>query len=173
MSVDLPGGGTVETTAGGCRARALDRLYGDFRAWFHADRTAENLKPLYVPDIVKDARFKRALKAWSTCMNKAGHPYADPPSIRRDLARLTQGLSRADARSTEVELAVAEATCATDTPLLRTARALEREYRAEKLGPYRDEIADQRRMSLTALANAKDVLGTKALAGPDSHRKNR
>ncbi|MDF3139934.1 MULTISPECIES: hypothetical protein [unclassified Streptomyces] len=79
VSVDLPGGGTVQTTAGGCRAQALDRLYGDFRAWFHADRTAENLKPLYAPDIVKDTRFKRALTAWAACMNKAGHPYADPP----------------------------------------------------------------------------------------------
>lgn len=173
VSVDLPGGGTVQTTAGGCRARALDRLYGDFRAWFHANKTAESLKPLYAPAIVKDTRFERALTAWAACMNKAGHPYADPPSIRRDLVRLTQGLSRAEARATEVELAVTEATCATDTPLLRTARALEREYRAEKLGSYRDEIADQRRMSLTALANAKDLMGAKALTGPDNQHKNR
>lgn len=159
VSVDLPGGGTVRTTTGGCRAKAESRLYGDFPSWFRAKKIARNLSAVYVPDLVKDTRFERAVRDWARCMNEAGHPYADPPAIRAALPRLTRDTSRAEARALEVKLAVAEATCARSTPLFRTARDLDREYRKEKLAPYRADIASYRRMNLTALAQAKAVMG--------------
>lgn len=166
VSVELPTGGTVQTTSGGCRAQSLGRLYGDFPAWFRAKKTAQNLTALYVPDLLKDPRFKRAVGAWADCMNEAGHPYADPPAIRAALPRLAQGMSPAAARATEVEIAVAEATCATATPLVRTGRDLDREYRDKKLAPYHDALAAHQRMNLTALARAK------ALTGPVSQPTN-
>ncbi|WP_190139930.1 hypothetical protein [Streptomyces longispororuber] len=167
MSVDLPGGGTVRTTTGGCRATVADRLYGDFPAWFRAQKIARNLSAVYVPVLVQDTRFKRAVGAWARCMNKAGHPYDTPLAIRAALPRLTRDTGRAAARALEVELAVAEATCARSTPLFRTARSLDREYRREKLAPYRADITSYRRMNLTALAHAKAVMG------PRSHRPAR
>ncbi|MEU0188414.1 hypothetical protein ABZ250_00825 [Streptomyces afghaniensis] len=72
-------------------------------------------------------------------------------AISDKLYALTAGLSPARAHATEVELAVAEATCAVETSLARTARALEREYRTEKLRRYSHDIALYQRMRLTAL----------------------
>ncbi|MFD5102114.1 hypothetical protein [Streptomyces albidochromogenes] len=159
LSVDLPAGGTVQTTRDGCRAEAMEQLYGDFPAWFRAKKTAQSLTALYAPDILRNKRFKDAVGAWATCMDKAGHPYADPPEIRAKLHRLTRGLSPSRARDAEVELAVAEATCATTTPLVRTARSLERAERDKVLRRYREEMSAFQRMSLTALGRARTVTG--------------
>lgn len=155
VKVRLPTGGTVWTARGGCRAKAMTDLYGDFPTWFRVKKTAQSLTALYAPDILADARFKRALKAWSACMGKAGHPYADPQEIRRKLPALTKGASPKAAQDTETALAVAEATCADSTPLAATARTVERELRRVKLRPYRDDIATFQRMNLTALARAR------------------
>lgn len=155
VEVDLPLGGTVWTTRDGCRATAMKELYGDLPAWFRAKKTAQSLTALYAPEIVADARFKRAVRAWAACMREAGHPYGTPPEIREKRAAITEGMSPDAARATEVRLAVAEATCANSTPLARTARTLEHRLRSEKLGPYRDDIAAFRRMNLTALARAE------------------
>jgi hypothetical protein len=163
LTAELPTGGTVERSGDGCRAKARERLYGDPAAWFRAEKTAKNLTPLYVPQLVKDRRFVAALRSWAGCMHQAGHDYADPAQIREKLPALTQGLSADRAHAVEVELAVAEARCAgEDTSLADTARALEREYRNRRLGHYRDELDDYRRMGLTAAARAKAVVGTHA-----------
>ncbi|MEV8405282.1 hypothetical protein AB0R12_05570 [Streptomyces niveus] len=162
LIAELPGGGTVRAARDGCRADAKGRLYGDFPAWFRAERTVTGLTTLYVPDLVKDKRFVNAVTAWSACMGEAGHPYDDPPEIRTKLPALADGLSPAKAHAAEVELAVAEATCATKTSLADTARALEREYRAKSLKRYREEAADHRRMGLAALAQAEDITGSTA-----------
>lgn len=155
VKVDLPLGGTVWTPRDGCRATAMKELYGDLPAWFRAKKTAQSLTALYAPQIVADARFKRAVKAWAACMREAGHPYGTPPEIREKRSAITERTSPDAARATEVRLAVAEATCANSTPLARTARTLEHRLRSEKLRPYRDDIAAFQRMSLTALARAE------------------
>jgi hypothetical protein len=161
LSVELPGGGTIGTPRGGCLAAAKGELYGDFPTWFRADKTVSNLTPLYVPDLVKDKRFVHAVAAWSACMREAGHRYADPPELREKRSELTKGLSAAQTRTTEVELAVAEATCATETSLGDTARALEREYRG-RLHRYAEDIATRQRMALAALSRAEGVTGPTA-----------
>ncbi|MGW3567810.1 hypothetical protein ACWDSL_28820 [Streptomyces sp. NPDC000941] len=157
LSAELPGGGTIETPRSGCRADAKGRLYGDFPAWFRVEKTATNLTSLYVPDLVKDKRFLGAVETWSRCMRKEGHDYADPSELRQELPALTKGLSPAKAHTTEVELAVVEATCATETSLGNTLRTLENEYRDKKLKRYRDDIAVHQRMGLAALARAEHI----------------
>lgn len=159
LSARLPGGGTVRTPRRSCLAEAKDRLYGDFATWFQAEKTATNVTSLYVPDLVEDQRFVDAVEMWSACMRRKGHDYADPPQVRRKLPQRVKGLSRDEAFAVEAELAVAEAACATRTPLAGTARRLEDEYRAEELAPYADEITAYRRMSLEALARAEDITG--------------
>ncbi|WP_329037241.1 hypothetical protein OIE71_28545 [Streptomyces sp. NBC_01725] len=159
LSAELPGGGAIETPRRGCRADAKDRLYGDFPAWFRVEKTATNLTPLYVPELVRDKRFLGAVGAWSTCMREEGHDYADPSELREELPALVRGLSREKAHTTEVKLAVVEATCSTETSLGDTARALEDEYRDKKLKRYSDDIATYRRMGLAALARAEHITG--------------
>jgi hypothetical protein len=160
LSVDMPTGGTVRTPADSCRATAAERLYGSYETWFRVRKTTDSLTPLYVPVLKREKRFVTALKAWSTCMRTAGHTYADPPAVRAELEELTDGLSDADAHAVEVELAVDEATCAQRTSLADTARALEGEYRAEKLPRrYRDAIATRRLLEAAALDRAEDITG--------------
>ncbi|WP_129788024.1 hypothetical protein [Promicromonospora panici] len=158
LSAELPMGGTVQTPDDSCFARAKDELYGDFAAWFQAEKVATNLVGLYAEDIVTDRRFVAELADWSDCMSRRGYDYPDPPAIRDDLYRLLQGLGDVRARAVEKELAVAEATCATrETALVSTALDLENEYRG-RLDRYDDAVADYRRMQILALGNAERVL---------------
>ena len=160
LTAELPGGGTVSTPRHSCQTEAKSRLYGDFATWFRAEKTATNLSPLYVPALMRDQRFVRAVEQWSTCMRGVGHPYADPPAVRRALPSLGKRMSSEQAFAAEVDLAVAEATCARTTPLAETARSLDAEYRDRKLGRYTADIATYRRMALDALARAQDITGS-------------
>ncbi|PAK22325.1 hypothetical protein CJD44_36125 [Streptomyces sp. alain-838] len=162
LTAELPGGGTVRTPRESCQTDAKERLYGDFDRWFKAEKTATNLTSVYVTDLLRDRRFVGAVEKWAACMRDAGHAYADPPAVREALPRLTEGLDADRAFATEVRLAVAEATCATETPLAETARALDGEYREKRLTEYADDIAAYERMSLAALARAEDVTGSTA-----------
>ncbi|CAM5374918.1 hypothetical protein [Streptomyces coeruleorubidus] len=161
VSVELPRGGTVEGPAGGCRAEAQGELYGDHETWFRVSTITENLAPLFLPDLMKDKRFVHALASWSSCMRKKGHDYRSPEHLRLELARSTDAMSDGKAHAVEVELATAEAVCAGEdaSGLAATARDLEHEYRAKKLGPYADTIATHQRLSLAALARAEDITG--------------
>ncbi|MER6597250.1 hypothetical protein [Streptomyces parvus] len=160
VTAELPGGGAVQMPRDGCRSEAEGRLYGDVETWFKAEKAATNLTALYVPDLLKDRRFESALTAWSACMREVGHNYADPPEIRAKLPGLKRGLSTEKAYAIEVELATAEATCATETPLADTARTLQTEYRAEKLKPYSEDIAAYQRMTSSALGRAVGIVGS-------------
>ncbi|MFD6023435.1 hypothetical protein [Streptomyces griseoluteus] len=160
LSASLPAGGTVSTPRHSCFTQAKDYLYGDFATWFRVEKTATNLTPLYVPDLVKDKRFTKALAAWSRCMNGRGRHYADPSDLRADLSRLTEGLSDPAAHAAEVRVAVDEAECARVSSLAHTARTLEVEYRADKTRRFKDDIAAYQRMRLAALEHAEKVLGT-------------
>lgn len=162
LTTELPGGGTIQTPRDSCQVDAKDQLYGDFETWFRVEKTATNLTPLYVSALLKDKRFVSALKEWSACMREAGHDYADPSEIRAQLPELTSGLSSEKAYATEVELSVAEATCAVKTPLANTAHELENEYREKELQQYGNEVAAYERMSLAALARAEDITGSTA-----------
>lgn len=158
LTAELPAGGTIQTPSASCVAKAKGELYGDFPAWFQAEKVATNLVGLYADNLVADERFKVALAAWSACMRDRGHDYPDPPAIRQDLARLTEGLSDGRARAVEKELAVAEATCAVrETSLVSTTRDLESEYR-DGLRQYRDDVVEYHRLQHVALEKARAVL---------------
>jgi predicted small secreted protein len=158
LTAELPTGGAVQTPSDSCVAQAKGELYGDFPAWFQAEKVATGLVGLYAEDLVADERFEAALAAWSACMRERGHDYPDPPAIREDLPRLTEGLREGRARAVEKELAVAEATCAVrETALVDTTRDLETEYR-DGLPQYRDDVAEYHRLQQVALENAREIL---------------
>ncbi|MFI7452519.1 hypothetical protein ACIBQX_33845 [Nonomuraea sp. NPDC049714] len=162
MTVKLPSGGTVSGKFGGCAGEARDELYRDHETWFRVNKIATNLLPLYVPGLVADKRFTAAVRAWSRCMAGQGHEYADPGAIRAALPRLTKGLGPARAHALEVELAVAEATCARRTSYAETARPLEREYRDHVSRSYAQELALHRRLERAALERARRIIGSGA-----------
>lgn len=158
LTAELPMGGAVQTPADSCVAHAKGELYGDFPEWFQAEKVATNLVGLYAPDLIADERFEAALTAWSECMQERGHDYPDPPAIREDLPRLTDGLSDEKALDVEQELAVAEAICATrETSLVSTTRDLESEYRG-RLRQYRDDVITYQRLQHAAVERAREIL---------------
>lgn len=158
LRVDLPSGGTIETPRAGCWAGARTQLYGDLEAWFKAKKTVTGLTPLYVPDILADKRMKKTVADWSRCMKEAV-AFSSPDEIREKRITLTEKMSSEEARTYEVELAVAEAKCAVETDLGKTARQLEREYRSTTLKKYAKENSAYRRMGLAALSRAREISG--------------
>lgn len=160
VTARLPGGGTVQTSDSGCVAEAKDQLYGDFETWFQVEKIAENLPRTYAPKVLKDTRFVHSLGTWSTCMKASGYDVADPPQARQLLTKLTNGMTRDKSFEVEVELAVAEASCATSTPLAGTARAVQDEYRAKELRQYGDDVATYERMSVAALGRAREIVSS-------------
>ncbi|MDQ1029643.1 hypothetical protein QF035_007225 [Streptomyces umbrinus] len=154
-AVRLPAGGSIRSAVGGCELEARGELYGDPETYFHADKIATNLAPLYVPKLLRDTRFTTALGAWSDCMRRTtGRVYADPDAIQTDLPKRTKGLSDAEAHAVEVDLAVAESTCAQKSALARTVKELDREYGDPVRGRYSEEIFTSARMRLAALTKA-------------------
>lgn len=162
LEVRLPSGGTVRSPNGGCSGTARTQLYGDAKAYFEADRVATDLVAAYLPKVMGDPRYTAALQAWAGCMRKeTGSAYAGPEAARADVRKRAKGLSASRAHEIEVEVAVAEATCAHRTSLRSTLTGLDREYGAPLRERYADAITTSNRLKLAALRRADDLaLGT-------------
>ncbi|MFD7323747.1 hypothetical protein ACFV9D_22040 [Streptomyces sp. NPDC059875] len=159
ISADVPSGGKIQKRVGGCAAEAEKKLYGDLKAWFTADKTASNLRPLYVPNVLRDKQFTAALKAWSQCMKRAGHPFSDPPAVRQAALRQAPGTRPDQAFAAERQLAVADATCARDTSLRAVGTEREAYYVNKLRAQYGDALDTSLRMRREALARAVKIVG--------------
>ncbi|MDT9688731.1 hypothetical protein Q5762_10245 [Streptomyces sp. P9(2023)] len=160
ISADVPSGGKIQKRVGGCAAEAEKRLYVDLKAWFTADKTASNLRPLYVPKVLRDKQFTAALKAWSQCMKRAGHPYSDPSAARQATLRQAGGARSEDqAFAAEKQLAIADATCARDTSLRAIGTEREAYYMNKLRGQYGEALDTSLRMRREALARAVKIVG--------------
>ncbi|MEU2251331.1 hypothetical protein [Streptomyces sp. NPDC019224] len=157
VRVELPAGGTVETPRKGCWAETRTRLYGDAEKWFKAKKTVTSLTPIYVPEILAADRLKKAVAAWSSCMEEAGRPFSSPEELgaKRDAA--TAHMNSREAREFDIALAVTDAGCSSRTSLGRIARDMETQYRSKLLKKYATENSAYQRMRLTALARARDL----------------
>lgn len=164
-----PDGRVLRRNDNGCRAHAERVLYGSLRLWFHAVSTVDALPRLAAARVRQDTRYAEAVRPWARCMADAGHAYRTPEEVRRRLRETQRPLSR----RAEVRLAVAEATCARDTGLAGTARALHREYRALLRERYRDEVTTVRGLRLFALPRARAVLADAPATTADEGRRTR
>ncbi|MDQ0905239.1 hypothetical protein QFZ22_001224 [Streptomyces canus] len=154
----MPSGGTITKQSGGCVGQAEKMLYGDPAAWFRADVTVSNLRPLYVGKLLRDKEFKSAMDAWSRCMSKAGHPFPDPDAARRSTREHRADQTRAEeARSfaNETRIAVADATCARSVSLRLTGERREAHYVGELTAKYGHALDAHLRMRRQALARAE------------------
>ncbi|WP_461008045.1 hypothetical protein [Streptomyces capparidis] len=160
LSVRLAGGVRISASDRGCAARARAALYRDLPRWYRAEKITQNLDGFVREKVTGDARYTRAEARWSACMRDRGFPgLSGPGELRRRLDRGTRGLTAAKARAEEARTAVAEAACATSTPLARTARALDREHRAAVRARFRQEFTDLARLREAAVPRARAVLG--------------
>jgi hypothetical protein len=158
LSANLPIGGTVQASDEGCIAEAEKQLYGDLNRWFRARVIASNLTPLYMPKVMGDPRYKKALRNWARCMVRSGHAYESPEELRLALGTSTAGLSPEEAHAVEVQLAVAEARCAKSTKFGATARRLDRTYGEVVRKRYWEEVETKRRLQLAAVPKARALV---------------
>jgi len=162
IAAELPGGGTVRKRAGGCVAEADKRLYGDVPGWFRAEKTVQNLQPLYVPQVMADPQFTTALAAWARCMDRAGHPYQDPGAARQSVREQASGTGSDTAFAAERRLAVADATCTRHTKLRSIGKQLETHYLNKLRDRYGEALDTHARLQHQALARAKKIIGPRA-----------
>ncbi|MEU8522443.1 hypothetical protein [Streptomyces sp. NBC_01216] len=158
LSAEAPTGTTITASDKGCVAAAQRALYGDLAAWFRVKVITMNLRPLRETRVHEDARYTRAVSRWAACMRAAGWPYPTPDHSRQAAAGLADSLPVREADAAAATLAVAEATCATGTPLARVARTLDRSYGAELRTRYRDELRLRWRFQKGALPLARRVV---------------
>ena len=161
----VPGGGAVSKESGGCDGEAERTLYGDPATWFRLDTTASNLRPLYVGKLLHDQRFTAAVRAWSHCMEQAGHPYRDPDAARQATREHPAVQTRAEeARSfaAETRVAVADATCAREVSLRSVGQDRETHYLAELTGRYGARLEAYRQLRRQALERAERIVPARA-----------
>ncbi|MCP9988279.1 hypothetical protein LUX01_17890 [Streptomyces sudanensis] len=131
LRAPLPAGGEIRKRLGGCTEEAERALYGDPAEWFRTSKVAMGVGSLYRDRLMRDPQLTAALRAWSRCMERAGHPYKDPQAARdaTKAATTRPGADRVDeAFAAERRTAVADATCARRTSLRAVVTARETFY---------------------------------------------
>jgi hypothetical protein len=162
ITAEVPNGATIRRQMGGCVAEAEKRLYGDPETWFRANKITSNLQPLYVPRVMRDKQFVAALRVWSTCMERAGHPYKDPGAARQAAKERALRSTSDKTFAAERRLAVADATCARNASLTAIGKKREAYYVNALRGRYGKSLDTSRRIEREAYVRAADIVGPRA-----------
>ncbi|PDP88128.1 hypothetical protein CQJ94_08355 [Glycomyces fuscus] len=167
LTATTPDGMELGRSDQGCQSQADRELYGDLAAWFQARTTADALPALRHQLVVDDQRYLEAVRPWADCMRAAGHDYATPADLRAALPPPQDPLPWQE----EVGLALAEARCALDSGLARTAADLDEQHGQELRERHRSALETQRRLQLDALPRARSVVGGAERATGPEHRE--
>ncbi|MEU6255665.1 hypothetical protein [Streptomyces sp. NPDC047043] len=161
LTAEVPGGGTIRRKAGGCTGEAEERLCGDLKTWFRADKVADNLRLLYVPELMRDQLFRTALRRWSVGMRQASHPYDDPGEAQEAAREGTRGRTgKAFERGVQGREGHRGGRCRLrPCNLAQVRRAREAHYIEKLTDRYGDELATHRRLPWQALARAQKFVG--------------
>jgi hypothetical protein len=154
VQVALPSGGIEGASSQGCVARAESELYGNYGAWFQASTVARDLPMLWLPMILGDRRYQRAVAWWSDCMRAKGYRYSSPEQAA---AAFQRPASSRPSRA-EVTVAVAEAVCADQTRLADAASFLTKEFSAKVKHKYQSSLNAEWRLERSALPRARRLL---------------
>ncbi|KOX15796.1 hypothetical protein ADL05_14290 [Nocardiopsis sp. NRRL B-16309] len=154
LTATTPDGMELARSDQGCRSQADRELYGDLASWFQARTTADALPALRYQSVAQDPRYLEAVRPWAECMRAAGHDYATPADIRSALLAPHEALPPEQ----EVGLALAEAHCALDSGLARTATELEEEHGQELRERHRSALHTHRRLQTDALPRARLIV---------------
>lgn len=129
VTLRLPGGTDVQYSTDGCVARAQAKVYGP--EWNTLEPLTTNLANRVLATVEHEPAYRAAVRRWSACMTRSGHPAADLQAARAPLdARLPAAAKdeeelRALGRD-EIEAASADARCQTDTGLAEAVADVQR-----------------------------------------------
>ncbi|OJF10570.1 hypothetical protein BG844_31320 [Couchioplanes caeruleus subsp. caeruleus] len=150
------GGQRVPT--GGCRAEAAARL---MKGEPSVDRSLPaRLEQQAVAASVQDPRLAAVLRAWASCMERAGHRYASPKAAADDPR--WKGAST----STEAERAVAlaDVRCQNKTRYLPTLIDVTAEHQRELISRHATELSRLKRLENTRARNVAEALSAEPTA---------
>lgn len=129
VSLRLPDGVSLQYSTDGCVARARAGLYG--ADWNTVEPVTVGLANRVIGAVEADPGYRAAVRRWSSCMTKAGHPAADLQAPRKAVdSRLRQAAPDEDALRAlgreEIRTARADADCQASTGLSRAVRDVQR-----------------------------------------------
>jgi hypothetical protein len=150
----LPNGMEVKRSDTSCVSLAEQRLYGDVRAWYQAKRVTDGLAGARAGLVLADPAYAAAVRAWSGCVRAGGFRYDTPDDARAAVADGTAP----GAFDREVEIAVAEATCAVDTGMAATVASLDRRYAAVVTRDHQVAVDTRARLQAAALPLAREIV---------------
>ncbi|MFD3993484.1 hypothetical protein [Streptomyces sp. NPDC058583] len=154
LTVRLPGGGTLRRSDRGCVAEAQRRLYGDLGAWFRSSTRVGILQQILRSRVVADNGYQKSLGVWQRCMGRVGYAFATPAAARAAALSPVRPLPK----DREISLAVAEARCAGESELSRTARRLDAHHDRLLAEEYRVDVETRDRLRAAALPRARRIL---------------
>ncbi|MDR6975059.1 hypothetical protein J2X68_001743 [Streptomyces sp. 3330] len=157
VSLRLPDGVSLEYSTDGCVARARAELYG--ADWNTVEPVTVALANRVIGAVEADSGYRAAVRRWSSCMTKAGHPAKDLQAPRRAVdtrlpnAASDQASLRALGRD-EIRVARADADCQLSTELSEAVQDVQRAVEKRLL------TAADRRTVAAYLADKRRALAT-------------
>jgi len=157
VTVELPGGLTVEESVGGCIGTARDYLYGNPEDRIRLITFLHNVYPLVASEVLSDRSVRSATTKWRRCMRSHGYEVDDPGALVGDL--LDQAVEGTLSAEDESAAARADFSCKQDSGLaVAVGTALEAVASDEGEG-IEAMLAAAIQMEREALPKAKQVLG--------------
>ncbi|MFI8185217.1 hypothetical protein ACIF70_32500 [Actinacidiphila glaucinigra] len=139
----------------GCRAEAAGRLG---RGAPEADRNLPaRLAVQAVASTAEDPRLKPVLRAWKSCMERAGHDYASPKAASQDpLWKHHQAPSK-----TELTVAATDIRCQHEARYLPTLVTVTAQHQRRLMGPHTAELDRLQDQQEIRAENVTEALSTK------------
>ncbi|MFJ8104534.1 hypothetical protein [Streptomyces sp. NPDC096132] len=129
VSLRLPDGVSLEYSTDGCVARARTEVYG--ADWNTVAPVTVALANRVIGAVEADSGYRAAVRRWSSCMTKAGHPAKDLQAPREAVdSRLRKAAADEDTLRAlgrdEIRTARADADCQVETGLSQAVRDVQR-----------------------------------------------
>lgn len=158
LQVSVPGEGVVGESASGCYTYAQERLYGNAGDWFGAHSLASLARLTVIGKVEQSRQFQSAVSAWHLCMARHEMNYPSPQAAEEDATTPSKVLGHA-----RIAIAVAEAVCATETPLARVSATLFSQEVKKLPGLLQTALHVETYLELSAVQRAASIVsGNKA-----------
>lgn len=152
VMVRLDDGSEISTPAEGCVADARVALYGDLAEYIELSHVSLNLRNEARSRVEADETYGQALGAWSSCMEDRGFEFA---------AWFEAYEAALNAPARQIEIAVADTTCAAEVGSVRIGNDLQDKYEQEVLNDREAELIAYGELLDIAVDKAKSsVVGT-------------
>ncbi len=151
-AVTLPSGMQIGFPLTGCYSAARRKLYGkDLNRFMTVSTFVENLEGEITRRVRGDRRMIDRLKAWRVCVKTHGYHFQDPG----------EAIEAATVQSeSERQIAVADATCARETGLVKAGKRLLQSYRRDVFDEFEGRIITYNELVDAGVRRASEVLKT-------------